>query len=90
MKGQRSSPCSLAEREGPAVSAACTLGIEARAYFGARPWAEIEPTLAECWHRNYTHLASWTRVAESAYSAWSYERPRMVLVSDPPFSGVAS
>lgn len=90
MKGPRNHPRSVAGYDGPAIAAASTLGIEARAYFGARPWVEIEPTLAECWHRNYSHLASWTRVAESAYSAWSYERPRMVLVPDPPFGEVAS
>ena len=90
MKGPRRHSTSAHERDGAAESAACTLGIEARAYFGARPWPEIEPTLAECWKRNYNHLGSWTRVAETAYSAWSYERPRMVVVPNPPFKGVSS
>lgn len=78
------------ERDGAAAAAACTLGIEARAYFGSRPWSEVEPTLAQCWARNYSHLGDWTRVVETAYSAWSYQRPRMMLVPEPPFGEVAS
>lgn len=77
-------------RDAAAMAAACTLGIEARAYFGGRPWPEIEPTLSECWMRNYSHLGAWTRVVETAYSAWSYQRPRMMLVPEPPFGEVAS
>lgn len=90
MKARESGSSAAEAREGAAGAAACTLGIEARAYFGARPWMEIEPTLSQCWERNYRHLGSWTRVAELAYSAWSYQRPRVVLVPDPPFGEVAS
>lgn len=90
MKGQCRQSTAAHERDGAAMAAACTLGIEARAYFGGRPWTEVEPTLSLCWERNYSHLGSWTRAAETAYSAWSYQRPRMVLVPDPPFGEVAS
>ena len=73
-----------------ARAAACTLGVEARAYFGSRPWLEIERKLAQCWERNYGHLDEWGEVAEVAYSAWSYQRPRMVLVPEPPYGDVSS
>lgn len=90
MKGQSGHSSNAEGRDGAAMAAACTLGIEARAYFGGRPWAEVEPTLSQCWDRNYSHLGTWTRVVEAAYSAWSYQRPRMMLVPDPPFGEVAS
>lgn len=74
-----------------ARAAACTIGIEARACFGNRPWAEIEPALARCWARNYARLkVDWVSVAELAYTAWSYRRARMVLAGEPPYRELAS
>lgn len=74
-----------------ALAAACTMGIEARSYFGSRPWVEVEPALATCWARNYARLqVDWLRVAEMAYTAWSYQGPRLVLAPEPPYREVAS
>ncbi len=74
-----------------ALAAACTMGIEARAYFGSRPWAEIEPALSTCWTRNYARLrVDWVKVAEMAYTAWSHQAPRLVLAPQPPHREVAS
>ena len=74
-----------------AQAAACTIGIEARACFGDRPWAEIEPALARCWANNYARLrVAWICVAEWAYTAWNYRRPRAMLAPEPPYGQVAS
>jgi len=74
-----------------ALAAACTIGIEARSYFGSRPWAEIEPALSTCWARNYARLrVDWINVAEMAYTAWSYQGSRALLAPEPPFREVAS
>ncbi|MGH8086022.1 MAG: hypothetical protein ACREPV_12220 [Lysobacter sp.] len=74
-----------------ALAAACTIGIEARSYFGSRPWVEIEPALSTCWARNYARLrVDWIHVAEMAYTAWSYQGSRLVLAPEPPFREVAS
>jgi len=74
-----------------ALAAACTIGIEARSYFGSRPWAEIEPALSTCWARNYARLrVDWINVAEMAYTAWSYQGSRVLLAPEPPFREVAS
>ena len=74
-----------------ALAAACTIGIEARAYFGSRPWAEIEPALSTCWARNYARLrVDWLNVAEMAYTAWSYDAPRLMLSPQPPCREMAS
>lgn len=74
-----------------AQAAACAMGIEARAYFGSRPWAEVEPALSRCWSRNYARLKiDWLNVAEHAYTAWSYQQPCLVLAPEPPFREVAS
>jgi hypothetical protein len=74
-----------------AQAAACAMGIEARAYFGSRPWAEVEPALSRCWSRNYARLkVDWLNVAEHAYTAWSYQQPKLVLAPEPPFREVAS
>lgn len=55
--------------------AACVMyGIEARSFFGARPWTEVEPIISQTWERMHAREldAPWEAVAADVHAAWSY------------------